>query len=275
MISLIPRHAEKFDSNAAGQMMTSGRNWPRSIYEAPDANFKHISNMLMGLDFHYQADIVALMREEEPNIDEICRLLRESKEECADLKEIITAIMLTDNEILTMWEIHKNRAANSGTWMHAILEHDFNGHRELPGNMHGELDAARQITESMGLMEVFRIEWYIYAIEEDLVGSIDLVLRDPVAEVLYLIDWKRSEKLADKYEGFGKFMKPPLQNVSDCQGEHYRLQLNIYIWILQKYYGVPVAGMKVVGVHPRYLPQGFVDDIPNQQDFCINAKQKR
>ena len=70
------------------------------------------------------------------------------------------------------------------------------------------------------------------------------------------------KKLADKYEGFGKFMKPPLQGVSDCQGEHYRLQLNIYMWILQKYYGVRVAGMKVVCVHPRYLPQGFVDDVP-------------
>ena len=218
MTSLIHRHAEKFDSNAAVQMMTSGRNWPRSMYVAPDVNFKHISNMLMGLDFRYQADIVALMREEEPNIDEICRLLRESKEECADLKEIITAIMLTDSEILTMWEVHKNRAANSGTWMHAMLEHDFNGHRALPGSTQGELDAARQITESMGLMEVFRTEWCTYATEEDLAGSIDLVLRDPVAEVLYLIDWKRSEKLADKYEGFGKFMKPPLQNVSDCQG---------------------------------------------------------
>ena len=91
--SLIHRHAEKFDSNAAVQMMTSGRNWPRSMRVASDVNFKHISNMLMGLDFRYQADVVALMREEEPNIDEICRLLRESKEECADLKEIITAIM--------------------------------------------------------------------------------------------------------------------------------------------------------------------------------------
>ena len=272
---MIHRHAEKFDSNAAVQMMTSGRNWPRSMYVAPDVNFKHISNMLMGLDFRYQADIVALMREEEPNIDEICRLLRESKEECADLKEIITAIMLTDSEILTMWEVHKNRAANSGTWMHAMLEHDFNGHRVLPGSMQGELDAARQITESMGLMEVFRTEWCIYATEEDLAGSIDLVLRDPVAEVLYLIDWKRSEKLADKYEGFGKFMKPPLQNVSDCQGEHYRLQLNIYMWILQKYYGVPVAGMKVVCVHPRYLPQGFVDDVPNQQELISVLMQSR
>ena len=81
----------------------------------------------------------------------------------------------------------------------------------------------------MGLMEVFRTEWCIYATEEDLAGSIDLVLRDPVTEVLCLIDWKRSEKLADKYEGFGKFMKPPLQGVSDCQGQHYRLQLNIYM----------------------------------------------
>ena len=256
-------------------MMKTGRNWPRSVYVAPDINFKHISNMLMGLDFRYQADVVALMKDDAPNIDEICRLLRESKEECSDLTEIIEVIMMTDSEIFTMWEAQKNQAANSGTWMHAMLEYSFNGRSVIPGNMQGELESAKQIIEGLGLLEVFRTEWCIYATEEDLAGSIDLVLRDPVADMLYLVDWKRSEKLADKYQGFGKFMKPPLQDVSDCQGEHYRLQLNIYMWILQKYYGVRVAGMKVVCVHPRYLPEGFVDDVPKEQELISVLMQSR
>ena len=174
--SLIHKHAQEFESSAALDMMKTGRNWPRSVYVAPDINFKHISNMLMGLDFRYQADVVALMKDDAPNIDEICRLLRESKEECSDLTEIIEVIMMTDSEIFTMWEAQKNQAANSGAWTHAMLEYSFNGRSVIPGNMQGELESAKQIIEGLGLLEVFRTEWCIYATEEDLAGSIDLVL---------------------------------------------------------------------------------------------------
>ena len=67
----------------------------------------------------------------------------------------------------------------------------------------------------------------------------------------------------------------PLQRTADCQGEHYRLQLNIYKWILEKYYGVKVTGMKVVCVHPRYLPDGSVDEVPDMQDAINVLMQSR
>ena len=255
--------------------MKNGSNWPRTAYMAPDVNFRQISNMLMGLDFRLQSDLVALMREENPNQEEICRALRESKQDCTDLHCIIDMIMLTEDEVLCLWEKIKQEAANSGTWMHATLEHHYNGHPTEAGRMRGEFDAATNVIESIGILETYRTEWCIYATEEDLAGSIDLVLRDPVSNMLYLVDWKRSEKLQDKYQSFGKYMKPPLQHTGDCQGEHYRLQLNIYKWILEKYYGVQVSGLKVVCVHPRYLPDGFVDDVPDMQDTISALTQSR
>ena len=33
--------------------------------------------------------------------------------------------------------------------------------------------------------------------------------------------------------------------------------------------------MKVVCVHPRYLPEGFVDDVPNQQELISVLMQSR
>ena len=48
--------------------MKNGNNWPRTAYMAPDVNFRQISNMLMGLDFRLQSDLVALMREENPTL---------------------------------------------------------------------------------------------------------------------------------------------------------------------------------------------------------------
>ena len=243
---------------------------------APDTDFRQISNMLMGLDFRSQADVVAVMREDNPDREEICRLLRESKQECDDLQSIIDMLMLTEDEVLSLWEVMKREGANSGTWMHAMLEHHYNGHPVVPKSMKGELDAAKNIIEGIGALETYRTEWCIYATDEDLAGSIDLVLRDPISNMLYLVDCKRSEKLQDKYQSFGKYMKPPLQHTADCQGEHYRLQLNIYKWILEKYYGVRVAGLKLVCVHPRYLPDGFVDEVPDMQDaICVLMQSRR
>ena len=68
-------------------------------------------------------------------------------------------------------------------------------------------------------------------------------------------------------------MAPPVHDVDDCQGQHYRLQLNIYKCILEKYYDIIVQQMKVVCVHPRYLPHGFIDDVPDMQDTVAKMMQ--
>ena len=117
--------------------MKNGNHWPRTAYMASDTNFHQVSNMLIGLDFRLQADLVAIMRENPPDHEEICRLLRESKHECSDLHGIIDMIMLTENEVLCLWEKNKMEAANSGTWMHAMLEHHYNNHPIAAGCMRG------------------------------------------------------------------------------------------------------------------------------------------
>ena len=70
---------------------------------------------------------------------------------------------LSDDEIMLLWETKRNEAANSGTWMHAMLEYMFNGYQIAAGEMQGELDAAVNIVSQMGDVEVYRTEWCIYA----------------------------------------------------------------------------------------------------------------
>ena len=241
----------------------------------PEADLTSISKMLAGLDFRYQADIVALLTAVDPDHSRICELLVESKNDMEGWKEFTAQLMLHDNEILDLWDRKRNEAANSGTWMHAMIEHLLNGYMVRANPMQGELNAAIRILAQMGSVEVYRTEWCIYAVDEDVAGSIDLVLKKTDADVYYLVDWKRSEKLQDKYNSFGKSMKPPLHEVPDCQGFHYRLQLNIYRWILEKYYEAEVRDMKVICVHPCYLPQGLVDDVPDMQAEVTQLMQSR
>ena len=61
-------------------------------------------------------------------------------------------------------------------------------------------------------------------------------------------------------------MSPPLQHLDDCAGNHYRLQLNVYKWILQEYYGYTVGAMRVVCCHPDNEGVAFVDDVPDMQN---------
>ena len=57
-------------------------------------------------------------------------------------------------------------------------------------------------------------------------------------------------------------MRPPLQHIPDAVTWHYRLQLNVYRKILQKYYVAQVAGMYVVGCHLDNGINPFVDKVP-------------
>ncbi|CAE7478378.1 unnamed protein product [Symbiodinium sp. CCMP2592] len=270
---LIHQYAEEFEPAVALMKMKSGKQWPRPEYVDPSISLPSIAAMLQGMDFKYQADLVHLLRQSDPNISEICRLVALSKEDLNGWDEIVSALAMSDNEIMLHWDRKRIAAANSGTWMHAMLEHMLNGYKIQPGPMEGEMTAVIRFLSGLDNVEVYRTEWCICAPEEDLAGSIDLVLKDKDTDVFHLVDWKRSENLQDKYNSYGKKMAPPIQDVDDCQGQHYRLQLNIYKWILENYYDIKVQQMKVVCVHPRYLPHGLVDIVPDMQTTVAKMMQ--
>ena len=56
-----------------------------------------------------------------------------------------------------------------------------------------------------------------------------------------LYDWKRSKGLSSKYSNRWARMTGVLSDLEDCEGVHYRLQLNCYRFILEKYYEVSVS----------------------------------
>jgi len=74
-------------------------------------------------------------------------------------------------------------------------------------------------------------------------GSIDFCVTDATGS-LALTDWKRSSNLQEKYTSL-RNMLPPWDHVPDCAGFHCRLQLNMYKYLIQKYYGSHVSRMLV------------------------------
>jgi hypothetical protein len=63
-----------------------------------------------------------------------------------------------------------------------------------------------------------------------------------------IYDWKRSKEIKAENQ-FGNGLAP-LEHLPDCNYWHYTMQLNVYKWMLEKYYGLEVADLYLVILHP-------------------------
>jgi ATP-dependent exoDNAse (exonuclease V) beta subunit len=90
---------------------------------------------------------------------------------------------------------------------------------------------------------------------------VDLVLQASDGS-LVIVDWKRTAHLSGKYQNAYQNLKEPLSHLPDCSGIHYRLQLNCYRYLIQKYYNLSVSRMLVVSCYPNDSGRPFVDDVP-------------
>lgn len=52
-----------------------------------------------------------------------------------------------------------------------------------------------------------------------------------------------------------------MTHLPDCDGSKYGLQLNLYRYILGKYYGIPISSMTLASFHPS-LDTYFTTEIP-------------
>ncbi len=110
-------------------------------------------------------------------------------------------------------------------------------------------------------MKVYRTEWATYAEDLRLAGSIDLVAENEHGK-LVIFDWKRTKELHSKYTNPWGHMLHGLRHLPDSAGWHYRLQLNMYRYLLENYYNRRVADMYVVCLHPDNDGSAYVDTVP-------------
>ena len=176
---------------------------------------------------------------------------------------IPNGVPMSREEIKEKWRLQGTESANLGTWTHYLIELFLN--RETINYHSKELKLFLKFLASLNHCVSYRTEWRVFAEDLKLAGSIDFVAKAE-DETMIIIDWKRSKDLGAKYENNYANMLPPLHHLPDCKGIHYRLQLNVYRYILEKYYGFTVSSMLVVSVHPDYDNEPFVDIVPKMDD---------
>jgi ATP-dependent exoDNAse (exonuclease V) beta subunit len=169
----------------------------------------------------------------------------------------------TDKEIMDEWSANGKVASEAGTAMHLAIEQFLHGSAQ---------EIKPEILETMEWkyfekfwkdcgddLEPFRSEWEVFTDSVDkalskkerrikLCGSIDMVFRRKSDGKFVIYDWKRSKEIKSE-NPFGSGLAP-LEHLPDTNYWHYTMQLNVYKWILEQYYGLEVADLYLVILHP-------------------------
>jgi hypothetical protein len=167
----------------------------------------------------------------------------------------------TDEEIMKEWSDNGNEASAAGTAMHFAIEQFMHGAMdEIKPEVKNTLEwkyFTKFWAECGDDLEPYRSEWEVFtdSIEPvaserkiKLCGSIDMVYRRKSDGKFVIYDWKRSKDIKSD-NPFGSGL-PPLEHLPDTNYWHYTMQLNVYKWMLEKYYGLEVADLYLVILHP-------------------------
>lgn len=158
---------------------------------------------------------------------------------------------MTKQEIKDSWNKNRDKAATSGTNMHALFENYYNcidnSEEDKSSVEYGYFE--NFINDHMELVP-YRTEWNVFHEEAKLAGSIDMVYVNEDG-TLSIYDWKRCKSI-DKFNSFNKCsIHPKFKHVPDTNYWHYSLQLNVYKTILEEKYGFTVKDLHLVVIHPE------------------------
>lgn len=170
-------------------------------------------------------------------------------------------------DIKAQWSNSGKDASEAGTAMHLGIEMFHNGAEHLIDPSAKDSVEWRYFQnywkECGEDLEPYRTEWEVWSEEHKLAGSIDMIYRRKSDGKFVIYDWKRSKdiKTANDFEsGY-----PPLNHLPNCNYWHYTLQLNVYKWFLETFYGLEVAELYLIILHPdntnyRRLRLNMLDD---------------
>lgn len=138
---------------------------------------------------------------------------------------------------LKKWQFSRTE----GTLIHKQID-DYILNNKYPTHLKA-LSAVRFLEEYYK-DEPITSERMVYSTELGLAGTIDCLVH--TKDGIVLLDWKSNDKITMQgYKG-KKGILPPTKNIDDANYWHYCLQLNIYAYIISKYYNEPVISMKLI-----------------------------
>jgi ATP-dependent exoDNAse (exonuclease V) beta subunit len=150
---------------------------------------------------------------------------------------------LSKNEIISVWEKETQRALELGTWYHNEREKDLlacdtierNG-KALPIYKPIEEDGLKYSPDQR-LTEGIYPEHFVYLKSAGICGQADRV--EVYNNEVHVYDYKSNKEIKKEaytsWDGVTSMLHGPLSHISDCNFNHYSLQLSVYMYIILKH----------------------------------------
>ena len=147
----------------------------------------------------------------------------------------------TVEELINKWKA----AADHGTKVHDEIE-EYILNKSQPKEIkaiHGinwlekHLDTGKHIVYT---------EKIIYSEELKLAGSVDLIIKNTETNEYTIIDWKTNEKITTSSYKNQMGTHSITSDIEHCKYSIYSLQLSLYRYILEKYYGLNIIRQLIV-----------------------------
>ena len=168
---------------------------------------------------------------------------------------------MTVAEVKAEWAL----AGPAGTYMHRQIELYENG---LPcDHSSKEMEMFFNFKRDFPQLRIWRTEMNLFCKDLLVAGQADAIYINAQGEY-EIYDWKRTkgiyargfcdcpgsyyrkQHLTDgSCEAFGT--NELTRGMHDCNLTHYTIQLNIYRWLLKRFYGIEAVRMVLVQLHPR------------------------
>lgn len=160
---------------------------------------------------------------------------------------------MTKAQIKKMWNDNGTAASEAGTAMHLAIEQFLHGHPELIVPAVKASPEWRYFNNFWNDvctdLVPYRSEWEVWSEEYKLAGSIDMVFYRRSDDSYVIYDWKRCKAVEPEAFG-GKTGLGPTSHLPDSKYWIYTIQLNVYRWFLETYYGLKISDLYLVILHP-------------------------
>jgi hypothetical protein len=167
-------------------------------------------------------------------------------------------------------EFLKNRddAAEKGTYLHEQIENFLNGDQYDASSK--EFVLFKEFYEKIVVAKGFEFvesEKRILLEKYNIAGTVDAIFKKPNKDQYLIVDWKRTKKLVvdghPKKYGYG-YALSELSHLDNSSYYKYALQQNIYKFILENNYGMPISSMNLIVLHENF-EQYYRIDLMNME----------
>jgi hypothetical protein len=162
----------------------------------------------------------------------------------------------TEEDVLEEFLKNRDEAAEQGTLMHVEIEKFLKGEKYDANSK--EFSMFKKFYEEIILAKGFEFveaEKKILLEKHNIAGTVDALFKKPDREEYLIVDWKRSKKLVvDGHPiifGYGNATSE-LSHLDNSSYYKYALQQNIYKYILEKEYNMPISSMNLIVLHENY-----------------------